>query len=213
LAALPALAQDELTIYPVKYRSAEELIKVAEPVFFGRATFSSLNEKIVISAPEKTAQAVLKLFAELDRKPRTFEISVRLRARGERSNSGVGIRRQGVRIESNSSAGSENSLQSVKVLEQKEARLLEGSTYFPGGFIAKARSAGKNKVTLEIRQRQGSANPAIALSSEVTAALGEWQTIGSARQDRTNSLSEILGSSSGASSEAKDIQVKVDLVR
>lgn len=237
---LPYLSQaaDELVIYPVKYRTAEELIKVAEPLFYGRATFSSLNEKIVISAPQKTVDAVLKLFKELDRRPRMYRISVRLISRAfaeqealameaaaarqrasiskrsgvlSRQGTGsVGVGGVNASAESNSQQSAGNTDQSVEVLEGKEARLLQGSTFFPGGFIAKVNSGGKSAVTLNLNQREGNANPAVSLSSEITLKLGEWRTVGQSSQNSTQSRGEILGKSQGGSDSTKVIQVKVD---
>jgi hypothetical protein len=235
---MAARAADDLTIYPVKYRSADELIRVAEPIFFGRATFSSLNEKIVISAPAKTTVKVLALFKELDRRPRMYGVSARLvsKAEAEAEAKGLGISIEGRRgkisqksppsssqgktflevggaratLESREAVSASRTDQSLEVLEGKQAFLLQGSTFFPGGFAVKVLSAGTGRVTVELGQREGNANPAVALSTEVSFPLGRWQEVGRVSGANQNSRGEILSQGSGSSVSRKVIQVKVE---
>lgn len=209
-----AYSADDLVIYSVKYRPPEELIKVAEPIFFGKATFSSLNEKIVISAPPKTSEAVLKLFAEMDQKPRMYRISVRVSALNSREQEGVAVRAGNkVKAEKSTSSRQLNDRQEVQVSEGKQAALLKGSNHFPGGFSAVIRSAGEQFVNLTIHQKESDANPAASLSSELRVRLNLWQTIGRIEQAGESADSELLGRHKGQNSARKEIQVKIETVR
>ena len=236
--SLAARAADDLTIYPVKYRSAEELIRVAEPIFFGRATFSSLNEKIVISAPAKTAAKVLALFKELDRRPRMYGVSARLvsKAEAEAEAKGLEISIEGRRgkvsqkspprssqgkttlevggaratLESSDAASASRTDQSLEVLEGKQAFLLQGSLFFPGGFAVRVLSAGAGRVTAELSQREGNANPGVALSTEVSLPLGRWQEVGRVSRADKSSRGGILSQGSGSSVSSKVIQIRVE---
>lgn len=224
---LPLLAQaaDEFTVYMPKYRSTEELVGLAESAFSGKATFSSINGKVVINASPKTTASVLKLFGEIDMIARQYKISFRLVAREESSRDSISFKdgqvvvRKNPSVSGTLSAGSGRSegekemVQSAQLMEGREAQMTLGNDWFPGGFSAKARGGAGDLVTVEFRQREPGAASSFSLQSEVLLRLGEWKAVGEAARSKSESQAGILQKGSSGASGHKTLQVKLELAK
>lgn len=155
-----------------------------------------MNEKIVISAPKKTSDAVLALFAELDLKPRRFSVSYRSLSAGESSARGVGVDSRGVRLRDGSTASQGRSQGTVQVLE--------GSSAAVGGVNLSMQSLGDSRVRVKVL------NPGI--STETDIALGTWHAVGGLDPSGENSRSEILSRDKGAQKSQGSTEIRVTLL-
>jgi hypothetical protein len=236
-ASLAFAATGDYVIYRAKNRPAEELVQIARPLFAGKVSFSSINEKIVMDGSQESISGALKLFSEIDSPPRKYRLSVRVlgssagesnsvslegdtlfnrirlqKRSGIQSRGGVAVEAGGARVNAQSSEGSTTSVseQSVVALEGRPVFVGSGSTWSPGGVSAKIQ--GGESLTLQLGQKEGSANPSLVLQTEVTLKPGEWRTVGEVGQNRSGSQKEILGGASGASQGKKDVQVRVDVL-
>jgi hypothetical protein len=88
-----------------------------------------------------------------------------------------------------------------------------GNDWFPGGFSAKVRGGAGNLATVEFRQREAGANPALSLQSEVMVKLGEWKTVGEASQASSVSEKGLAQSGGHSGSGKKSLQMKLELVK
>jgi hypothetical protein len=222
---LIAYAKDEFTVYTPKYRATEELVGLAESAFGNKANFSSLNGKVVINASPKTTASVMKLFADIDQIARQFKISFRLVARAESSGNSIFFKNGQISVGKKTSVGGtlaadsgqsesrKDAVQSARLMEGVEAQMALGNSWFPGGFSAKARGGTEDLVTVEFRQREAGANPALSLQSEVLMRLGEWKTVGEVSQSSNNTEKAAFGHGSNQGNETKSLQVKVELVK
>ena len=86
-----AFAAEDFTVYKAKFRPTEELVRVGESIFGGKATFATMADKVVINADTKTTARVLKLFADLDKMPKRFRISFRLVSKSESVKNSIGF--------------------------------------------------------------------------------------------------------------------------
>lgn len=235
-------AGDEFTIYRVQYRTPEELIRVASGVLQGKASFSSMGEKIVISGSPSATKAALELFRELDRKPRLFRISMRRGGKSDASEKSVGfesdiagkhvsirkrsgivrggdpaVRAQvggvGVVADASDSGSAGAESSSVQVLEGGEAQISSGNSWFPSGMWVRPRPAGKNAVQLELYSRKSKGVQMESASTTVQAPLGKWTNVGGVSKQSQSARGEILGSGSASSQSNSDWSILVEEVR
>lgn len=212
LSLVPAqAAETDFLIYQVKHRPAQELVDVASGVFRGRATFSSLNEKIVVNVPptSATARAVLQLFAELDHRPRRFCIS--LRRRGEESTERTAVAGKikkgasALEISAGDSRGQGSAKSSVIVSEGERATVGQS----PDTFLVKIVSVSKGEVSVDV---QAEANAQV-LSTNASLPLAQWTEIGRTNQQSEQSQREILAKSSARENKLSEFQLRVDELR
>jgi hypothetical protein len=191
-------------IYSTKFRAADELIKTARGLFGNKANFSTLNDKIVINAPDSTAQAVLKLFAELDRQPRTFLVATRTLGKGDSAHGGVGLGTQGLRIESGSSQFSGKAGETLQVLEGTNASVGSGADR----VNLKLQALGEKKARAQIF-RTGESS---VLATEIDLTLGKWQSLGGIAESKTQSGQEILSRVSAEGQKKSNTEIRVTLL-
>lgn len=232
-------AGEEFTIYRVQYRAPEELIRVASAMLGPQAAFSSMGEKIVINGSPAATKAALDLFKELDRKPRSYRVSVRRRSRAASEDEGIGaeaeavggrvvVRKRsreghgpggvtaqvggvGISAGVSQTASATSDGNSVQVMEGGEARLATGNTLFPSGMWVRPRPLGKGQVQLELYSRQAKKGLEMeSASTTVQVPLGQWTSIGGVSKRRTESRGEILGKGSAAGSSDNDLRVLVE---
>lgn len=204
-----AFAAEDFTVYRAKFRPASELVELARPLF-PAATFSSMDEKVVVNAPKETATKVLQLFGDLDRKRRSYRIAVRLQAAAQGENDAIGLGTDGLRVESESAEAKGNTIQTVTVTEGRSALLRLGQGRATGGFLAKVRSAPKDSVLLELSQKEPGTR-GLALETELTVKLNEWQSVGKLDESQNAKESRILGKGSAQGASRKLVQVKVSI--
>jgi type II secretory pathway component GspD/PulD (secretin) len=91
-AALPARAQQTvLEVIPLKYRTADQVIPVLQPLMAPRGTITGLNNQLVLrTTPENLAQ-LKQVLATLDATPRQLVVSVRQDSDLDRSRGGAQV--------------------------------------------------------------------------------------------------------------------------
>lgn len=68
--------KDDFIIYETQFRSAEDLVKVAEGLKNG-ARVNSLNSKVIIAGTKSQREELLRLFKALDHKLKIYKVSIR----------------------------------------------------------------------------------------------------------------------------------------
>lgn len=234
-------AEPEFTIYLTKYRTADELVRVAQPLFAGKANFSTMNEKVIINGPKTTTAEILKLFRELDRAPVRYRIMMRTVSRAineteataveggvssprgnvqkrsgvlqRRSGGSISVGGVGVSAESESSKENVSAEQTVEVLEGGEALLNSAgsSRSVSSSFLVKPRAAGQKAVHVELRQQEGKGDGFKLLNTSIDLPLKVWKTIGEVMQGNSGNTKEILGGSTRQEQSASLIQIRIDI--
>lgn len=223
---------DEFTLYEVRHRKAEELIEIAEKLFPG-TRLSHLDGKIIVHGTPSESGRVFKLFEELDRKPRLFEITLRRKShlrdqrsqtraygrvrkgdiafekQGEAHSRGGRVELGGVAVERDSSHKEklDDKSETVRVLDGKEARLATGNLFFPSGVWVKPRTNGPKQVELELFSKNAAGVRVQSVSTTVQVPIGRWFSIAGAVRDSNSTGTEILSASDTRS--RKDFEFEV----
>ena len=87
--ATAALAADSLEAIPLKFRTAEELIPVLQPLVPASAALTGTGDMLLVRADEATIAQLRAAIAELDRAPRQLLITVGQSTGSNRSDAGV----------------------------------------------------------------------------------------------------------------------------
>ncbi len=230
-------AKDEITIYLVKNRSAQELVSVASSIFAGKANITSSNEKIVIAASPKTTAQVLNLLNELDQRQKTLRVNFRWRGESAQTTSekGVsgGVKGKGWRgkIAPKKESGASVSVGGVTVSANEgttnsqgggtQSILLTGSgegrisltQMASGTFLqVKVTQLASQLVNLEVAQ-VGHNGPIIGgIQTHITVPMGQWRALGGVKTSGNARQSEIASGSAETSAAAKDLEVQVEQV-
>lgn len=91
LLSVHVFAEEDFTVLPLYYRSADELIPILQSIFGTRARFSHLQDKLVVSTEAKNLPNITKLLRELDHKPKMLLLSFKHGAQSNVETTGVGI--------------------------------------------------------------------------------------------------------------------------
>ena len=237
-----APAQAQMTVLEVitlKYRTAEQVIPVLEPLIPKPGTISGLQHQLIVRTTAANLASIKQVLTTLDAVPRRLLITVRQDAALDSG-----------RVHSTRSLDSDRNTQTLQVLEGNSAFIRTGPsvplpqrqvlrTIVNGriverivdpveyrdvmtGFHALPRLAG-DRVTLEISpQRDTPSTPDQNLpgginlqriATTVSGRLGEWMEIGRLVQGAANEQSVILGSTRETSTDNRRILIKVDLIR
>jgi hypothetical protein len=77
LGVFPALAEEQIEIFPLKYRSATEVLKQVKPLLLEGERASAAEKHLVLIASPLTIDAVNQLITLLDRPLRQFLVQIR----------------------------------------------------------------------------------------------------------------------------------------
>jgi type II secretory pathway component GspD/PulD (secretin) len=92
VAGLPARAQQSvLEVIPLKYRSADEVIPVLQPLMAPQGTITGLNNQLVLRTTPANLAQLKQVLATLDATPRQLVVSVRQDSDLDRSRSGAQV--------------------------------------------------------------------------------------------------------------------------
>lgn len=236
----PARAEKTvLEVITLKYRTAEQLVPVLEPLIPKPGTLSGLQHQLIIRTTPANLADIRQVLTTLDTAPRPLLITVRQDAALD-----------GGRVDSTRSLDSDRNTQTLQVLEGSSAFIRTGQSVplprrqvlgsaFNGrivgriydsveyrdvmtGFYASPRLTG-DRVTLEIspqrdtlptpdqRLPHGSVNLQ-RVATTVSGRLGEWMEIGRQVQGVSNEQSVTLGSTRETSADNRRILIKVDAI-
>lgn len=216
--------RDNLVIYQVQNRSADELAAVARKMFGERAGFAADNGRIIINGPRETNQAAVGLLRELDRRPAHFRIGLREVASGESERESLGsafslalsghraqLAKRSVTLGSGRVQGSGQNDQTVDVVEGGQATLIAGDS----AFRVSARPAGKGAATVSIEQITGReyGGPTAGLVTELTVPEGRWQPIAGSDSRSQSKQTGLLGRTSQKAAANRNWQIHVESVK
>lgn len=234
LAALigPARAQEELEIFALRHRSAEQILPHIEPFVEPGGVLTGMGYKLFLRASRANRDEIRRLIDSLDHAARRLLISVRHDNRR-------GASTRGRKHETRGSAA-ERASQQVQVVEGGKAYIHVGHSLpiplrqvfvGPGGamvsesvvyrdlgtgFYAEPRVSG-DRVTLEISPEHdapanlGPGSTSIQrLSTTVSARLGEWVEIGASNADSDAGQSGAGRYSTRDSLDARRVLLKVE---
>lgn len=231
-----ASGAEEIFFYPVKHRSPEELSKIANSVFQGRANFIENQGKILISTDAKTAKKAMELLQQLDQKLKTYRIQFRWKGAesSQKKESGVGINAGGKKWKATlpnpgSSTGATAQVGSISVSANQvdhrgesgsnQSLLLTGSgegtislsEFGSASILIVKLSATSNKlVNLDIRQGNRAGISINGLNTQLTIPLSKWTSIGLVRLGQQKEESRIGGSSQNEGERSREMEVRVD---
>jgi hypothetical protein len=136
------LAADRIEMFPLKHRTANEVIPVIKPMLGKDAAVSGQGFNLIIRAPEESLEQVRDIIAKLDRAPERLRISVRKEQAGTITRHGIGasgsIRSGDAEIQLNDSGparlklhesvgrSAQNGTQTVHTLEGRQALIQVG---------------------------------------------------------------------------------------
>ena len=83
-------AADQLEIFPLKHRTANEVIPIIAPLLGKESTVTGQGFNLIIRAPAESLEQVRDIIAQLDRAPNRLRISVRQHQTGTVSGHGIG---------------------------------------------------------------------------------------------------------------------------
>jgi len=230
LFATPAAAQNALEIIPLRHRTVEQVLPALRPIMEPGATLTGQGTQLIVRASPANLAELRRALEMIDRPLRRLQISVRVddsldsaargaEASGRISNRGASV---DVRAQDRQVAGSERVDQRVQVLDGGRAfistgqstPILEGTAIreTATGFEAIARLAG-DTVLVDIAQRRDTPAQQQALSTTVTARLGEWFEVGGAMEQAARNESGILSAGRSRSVESRRVWLKVDELR
>jgi type II secretory pathway component GspD/PulD (secretin) len=237
----PAHAQKTvLEVITLKYRTAEQVIPVLEPLIPKPGTLSGLQQQLIVRTTPANLADIKQVLTTLDAVPRRLLITVRQDAALDSG-----------RSDNTRSLDSDRNTQTLQVLEGNSAfirtgqsvplpqyqvsrtivngrivdRVIDSVEYRDAmtGFYALPRLAG-DRVTLEISPQRdtpptpernlphGSVNVQ-RVATTVSGRLGEWIEIGRLAQGVSNEQSVVLGNTRGTSTDNRRILIRVDLIR
>jgi len=228
-------AQEDFLTYRTKYRPAEELVVVVNPLMAGKVRVTSFDNKVVMSGTKESLAAAKAILEELDRKPRTFQLESRLVENRQENRSGVAVEAEGdlfgrLKVAQRSGIGQRNahrlnvggvsvsggesegrgqgnSLRTVQALEGRNVVLSYPHSKGESTLLLKVRAGTEMRVTVSV-QEQGPGNLSL-LSTEVTTTLGSWISLGSLQQAGSGNNKEILASEKSSSAATREFQIRV----
>jgi hypothetical protein len=231
-------AKDEITIYLVKNRSAQELAKVASSIFAGKANITSSNEKIVISASPKTTAQVVNLLDELDQRQKTLRVSFRWRGESAQTTSdkgvsggvggkgwrgkispkkenGASVSVGGVTVSANEGAANSQSsgTQSILLTGSGEGKIALAQLASGSFLRVKVTPLASKLVNLEVAQVGQEGALVGGIQTHITVPMGQWRSLGGVRTAGNSRESQIASGSAETSGAAKELEVQVEQVQ
>jgi hypothetical protein len=231
-----AFAADSFTIYLVKNRPADEMVKVASSVFQGKANITSSNEKIIISANKKTTTQVIALLEELDQKTQSLKVSFRWRENSQREENqksvsgGVRGKNWGIKNSPTPTKGgasvsvggvnanvSESNREGISygtdsvVLSANGEGSISLSDFEQGSALkVKAKSLSTNLVTLDLEQLGRNGLSVGSLKTNITVPINQWKALGGVKKSNQGTQKEILGKNEQTGTSFRDLEVLVE---
>jgi type II secretory pathway component GspD/PulD (secretin) len=260
-------------VIDLRYRSAEEVRSLITPLVPPPGTVGALQNQLIVRTSPRNLEELKKVLTKIDFVPRRLLITVkkegsqtaterrgsvsgsvggrdaRVTVPGRRVEQGGGVEvrrgddRVGARVLNSDSAASDNSMQSVQVLEGNTAfvqigqsapvvsrtiiqtpqgpRTVESTDMVTAqrGFRAKPRVHG-DQVNIEITssndrlsEAQSGSIDSQHLQTVVSGRLGEWIEMGGVDQSRERSENSVVYRSRDAASDQRRLLIKVDEVR
>jgi hypothetical protein len=231
-----ALATDNFTIYLVKNRPAEEMVKVASTVFQGKANITSSNEKIIISASKKTTTQVIALLEELDKKSKTLKVSFRWRENSQQDENqksvsgGIRGKNWGIKnaptpnkgggtvslggVNANVSEANRDGIhggtESLLLSANGEGSIALSDFEQGSSLKVKARSISTKLVNLDLVQVGRNGVSLGSLKTSLTLPLNQWKSIGAVKKNSQSKQTEILGKNEQTVASSKELEVLVE---
>lgn len=235
LFSLAANAQ-EIFSYSVKNRSPDELVKIANSLFQGRANFVESQGRILISTDAKTATKAIELLQQLDQKLKTYRIQFRLKSneRAEGKNISVGAETGGkgwkaslpnqgssksgkiqvggvsVSAEQKDQIRNSHSIQTLVLTGSGEGRLVMDELEMGTFFIVKLSATSSNSVILDIRQGGRTGLRVAGLNTQVTVPLAKWTSLGQVQVGSQGSQSSYGATKSNSGNAVRQLEVQVE---
>ena len=208
LISAPALAADQITIYEANSRPAEELVQLVRSLIPG-VRVSAVGNKVAINAGPETTRKVMQVFSELDQAPRGLLIEARVLGQNTANESSLFARvRRGhgkVEVSDQRAEGAGSQIQSVRAVQGTASVVVTPA----GAFYVKVKSVNKTTATAELWKSKEAGSYGFAISSEVTAPLGEWTTVGSSGENTQQRETGLTGRSQSASRGRQEIQLRI----
>lgn len=216
--------RDDLVIYQVQNRSADELAALARKMFGERAGFAADNGRIIINGPRETNRAAVKLLRELDRLPARFRIQLRELAGGESERESLSsafsvalsghraqLAKRSVTFGSGRVESSGQNDQTVDVVEGGQATLIAGDS----AFRVSARPAGKGAALVNIEQITGReyGGSTSGLVTELSVPEGQWQSIAGSDSKSQSKQTGLLSRASQKAAANRNWQIRVESVK
>lgn len=234
-----ALAQAAvLEVFTLKYRTAEQVIPVIQPMLRAGGSISGLQSQLIVRTSAGNLEEIRRILASVDALPRRLVITVKQDADGDSARARITDTRQ---------VDSDHNLQTVQVLEGNAAFIRIGQsvpvprqqvvqTVIGGqvvtqvvdnveyrdvgtGFHVLPRVTG-DRVTLDINPQHDTLNRQLPgavnmqnVATTVSGRLGEWIEIAGLAQDHSRDQSALLGRASASGSDNRRVLIKVDEVR
>lgn len=229
VASVAGLAQGTLEVISLRYRTADQVIPVLQPLLEpGGALSGQYNQLIVRTSPGNLAQ-IRAVLDSIDRPPRRLMVSVRFDRAEDTARSSVQTDARvsdrgssiNVRASGSNAATDERVDQRMQVLEGGQAYISTGEARIQGeaasGFAVMPRVSGST-VFLDIATQQeafsrGGAIQGQRASSTVSGRLGEWIELGGVSVNSASGATSALSSRDRARTEDRRIWLKVEEIR
>ncbi len=219
LLAEDAAPPTSLEVFPLHYRTAEELLPLLRPMLSERAALSGQGKQILIRANANEMAELLNAIRALDQPPVSLRVSVRHRLQAPGTHSAEGVRQPPRRIYSNRHVDANRRIQQVQVAAGESAYLdLGESMQVPtlkqdrsgnqsAGIRHKRLVRGfhvrpqvhEGEVVMQVRYQYDEPDPqqqgAIrhqAFVTQLRGSLGEWITLGGVQEQRRSARGEVL---------------------
>jgi len=228
--AFPAWPQHGLEVIPLRHRTADQVLPALRPLMEPGATLTGQGNQLIVRTSPANLDELMRALEAIDRPSRRLQISVRYDDAVDSTvtNTGVGgrVSNRGARIDIEASERQSQSAsrgeQRIQVLEGGRAFIASGrlTPIFDGsvvqqsvsGFEAVPRLAG-GRVLVDLYQRSDRADRQSAISTTVSASLGEWFEVGGAMEDAARRGSAIVSANRARSTESRRVWLKVDELR
>lgn len=155
--ATPAAAQNSLEIISLRYRTAEQVMPVLQPLLEPGATLSGQSNQLFLRASPATVADIRLALEAIDRPPRRLQVSVRFDDSSDASRRGIETRGVASNRGSQFEMRAQDSFTSAEERVDQRLQVLEGSR----AMI----SAGQSR---PVTRRQLIQTPAGVVSQEVT---------------------------------------------
>jgi len=213
-----------LEIIPLRHRTVEQVLPALQPLMEPGATLTGQGTQLIVRTSPANLAELRRALEAIDRPSRRLQISVRFddaldSAAGEvEASARISSRaaRVDVRAQDAQRAGAERVDQRVQVLEGGRAFIFTGQSSdireTVTGFDVVPRLAG-DRVLMDIAQRRETLALQQALSTTVSARLGEWLEVGGAVQNASRDQSGIGSASASRSRDSRRVWLKVEELR
>jgi hypothetical protein len=231
LPAAPVAGQHALEIIPLRHRTADQVLPALRPLIEPGATLTGHGTQLIVRTSPGNLAELMRALEAIDRPARRLQISVRYDDGMDATarDVGVGARVSGsnsaridVRAGERQASATERVDQHIQVLEGGRAFISSGraTPLFDGsvmqetatGFEAIPRLAG-DRVLVDIAQRRDSFDRQGALSTTVSARLGEWFEVGGAMEDASRRDSALLSERRTRGAQWHRVWLKVEALR